>query len=94
MKAKGRRVGRRVVFDRIKRERCRETKKKSWEEPAKSRKMDLTSNKEKLTTATGICTKTENSEKARGGGVGGMVKGDHSAKTGHTVTLRAVLIQS
>lgn len=40
-------------------------KKKSWEEPAKSRKMDLTSNKEKLTTATGICTKTEN-EKARG----------------------------
>lgn len=27
MKAKGRRVGRRVVFDRIKRERCRETKK-------------------------------------------------------------------
>lgn len=96
MKAKGRRVGRRVVFDRIKRERCRETKKKSWEEPAKSRKMDLTSNKEKLTTATGICTKTENSEKARGErsarAAGGMVKGD--AKTGHTFTLGAVLIQS
>lgn len=65
---------------------------------AKSRKMDLTSNKEKLTTATGICTKTENSEKARGErsarAAGGMVKGDHSAKTGHTFTLRAVLIQS
>lgn len=64
MKAKGRRVGRRVgFFDRIKRERCREGKKKrkkSWEECAKSRKMDLTSNKEKLTTVSGIYTKTEN----------------------------------
>lgn len=34
-------------------------KKQSWEECAKSRKMDLTSNKEKLTTVSGIFTKTE-----------------------------------
>lgn len=34
-------------------------RKKSWEGCAKSRKMDLTSNKEKLTTVSGICVETE-----------------------------------
>lgn len=39
--------------------RKEEKRKTSWEERSKSRKMDLTSNKEKLTTVSGICAETE-----------------------------------